>query len=204
MWIKAGNILLNMDKIKMLSIDPDMAPGKGYMRLHAFVEGIEEPVLLAMTPPASDAHYSEELTALKSYIKAIYKGFEEGWNTYELGQAVSGVPSDEEVDLITEMAIIDRTIELARICHDAVKAGDTAKSDVERRRLDAHIGSLTHDQRVKVLALCWFGRGDFNRYGDAVKHTTTIPSDDIAGYLSDKFPLDEYLSSGIHLLSERP
>lgn len=202
MWIKAGNILLNMEKIKMLSIDPDNVSGEIYMRLHAFVEGIEEPVILAMTPPAGNAYYNSELAALKSYVKAVHKGLEEGWMTYELGQPVPGLWPDEEVKFTDEMGIVVKTIELARTRHDALNTGDKAQADIERLKLDAYIDSLTHEQRSKILALCWLGRGDFEQYAFAFRQTNTVPPGDIAGYLSDKFPLDEYLIAGVQRISE--
>ncbi len=201
MWIKAGYTLLNRDKIKLLSIDPDNVSGTMSMRLHAFVEGIEEPVVLAMTPPVGDADYNKELLALKSYLEAVHKGIAEEWTTYELGEPVSGFPSDEGLDFSPQMDAVTKTIELARVRHEALETGDKAKSEVERRRLEAHIGSLTHSQRGTILALCWFGRGDFEQYASAVKQTATFPPGDIAGYLSDKFPLDEYLNAGVQRIS---
>lgn len=194
MWIKCGHTMLNMSKVKMLSMEPNSASG---MRLEALVEGADLPVVLAVTPPPSDANYNEELATLKHYLKAVYKGLEEGWTTYEFGQPVSGMPLHEEVDLTADMDVIAKTIELARARHDSLKAGDKQKSSVEQDNLDKHINSLTHEQRDTILALCWYGRGDFENYESAVKHTTTIPSDSIAGYLSDKFPLDEYLVAGV-------
>ena len=96
MWVKAGTILLNTDKLKVISLDPINDSGKMYMKLNAFVEGVDEPVLLAMTPAAEEPGYKGVLLSLKSYIKAIHRGIDEGWKTYELGQPVSGLSADEE------------------------------------------------------------------------------------------------------------
>ncbi len=204
MWIKIGDMILNADKVKMFSVDLDTASEKTYMLLNAFVEDMQEPITLAMTPAVGDSQYQSELLALKSYIKMIYKGLQEGWVTYELGKPIAGFSMGERIDLTSYVPAIKKTIELARVCREALTAGDKNKSEEQEHKLVSHLASLTHEQRDTILALCWFGRDDFEYYESAVKHTNSVPSQDVAGYLSGKSPLDEYLTAGFKRLAETP
>lgn len=66
----------------------------------------------------------------------------------------------------------------------------------EKRRLLGFLQDLPVETQREVMALCWFGRGDFDDYEEAQEHAKGMGRDSIAGYLTGKAPLDQYLLKG--------
>jgi hypothetical protein len=66
----------------------------------------------------------------------------------------------------------------------------------EETALIEAIERLPKQQQIELQAVMWLGRGDFNDFRKALKHSQEKP-EHISTYVTEKAPLPQYLSDGL-------
>lgn len=119
--------------------------------------------------------------------------------------------SNNKVNQICNLAAKQRTAEGED--YEIVNIGSNESDDLvdeilygETDTLDKIIHSLTSNELTELLALMWFGKGEFGRdpsiFPQLLENAQQMAKDKKASYISGKNKLEKYLRVGLQYLGE--